>query len=273
MSRRFLTGYAAADGTYRLGLQTDAGLHALYGDMATLDNLLQVPAQSLMDKLEQSMGESVEAAPVSVQWPGSVHVWAGGLTYGEQAKTAERPPLFHKALGSEVVEHDAPVGIRFDAALSIPEAELAVVLNHRLEVVGFTLGNDMTARDIVREDVFYLAQAKVYYGSCALGPRIWLQPGAADFPNITIRMTVEREGDVVFTGETQTRNIKRPLASLVDYLGRCKPFPEGVVLLTGSGINIPMEFSLVSGDVVRITAEPIGALVNPVRTVNALHGR
>ena len=172
-----------------------------------------------------------------------------------------------KALGEEVVGDGAPAGIRFDATWSVPEPELAVVFNRNLEVVGFTIGNDMSSRDIEGENPLYLPQAKVYERSCVLGPRIWLQPGCAEWPAADITIVIRRAGVAVFEGATSTAQINRPLAELRDYLGRCKRFPRGVVLLSGTGIVPPDSFTLEPGDEVQITIEPIGRLVNPVAVV------
>jgi 2-dehydro-3-deoxy-D-arabinonate dehydratase len=210
-------------------------------------------------------------------------VWAAGVTYkrSEEAReresnqsnmysrvySAERPELFFKSLGRDVVSSGQSVGIRYDAAWSVPEPELVVVLNARMEVVGFTIGNDMSSRDIEGANPLYLPQAKVYEASCAIGPRIWLQPGATTWPELTIQIAIRRGGQTVFEDRTSTANLHRTLADLVSYLGRCKRFPYGALLFTGTGIVPPDTFTLQAGDEVSINIDPIGELVNPVIVV------
>src|SRR5690606_5329488 len=182
-------------------------------------------------------------APVDGQ-----EIWAAGVTYErsrearqEEARDggdvyarvyfAERPEIFFKAQGWRVIGPGGEVGIRSDATWSIPEPELGVVFNPNLEVVGFTVGNDMSSRDIEGENPLYLPQAKVYTASCALGPGIVLNP-ATEWPSATISMKIERGGSVVVEGDIHTSRIKRTLSDLAQYLGRCYSFPDGVALLT-----------------------------------------
>jgi 2-dehydro-3-deoxy-D-arabinonate dehydratase len=210
-------------------------------------------------------------------------IWAAGVTY-EQSRTArqeeaqdggdiyarvydaERPEIFFKALGWRVVAPGGEVGIRSDATWSVPEPELAVVYNPALEVVGFAVGNDMSSRDIEGANPLYLPQAKVYTASCALGPGIVLNP-TDDWPSATISLTIERGGLAAFEGSVHTSRIKRTIRELGNYLGRSYSFPEGVVLLTGTGTVPPSEFTLAAGDVVRIQIEGIGSLTNTVKVV------
>ena len=125
----------------------------------------------------------------------------------------------------------------------------------------------MSSRDIEGENPLYLPQAKVYEGACAIGPRIWLQPGATRWPDVEIHLTIERGGAVAFSGQTSTAALHRTLGDLVDYLGRCKHFPFGAFLFTGTGIVPPDTFTLAEGDTVRIRIDPIGELANTVRVV------
>ena len=213
----------------------------------------------------------------------SQEVWAAGVTYDrsrsarqEEAQDggdiyarvygADRPELFFKSYGEKVVGFEAEVGIRSDARLTVPEPELAVVLNPALEVVGFTIGNDMSSRDIEGANPLYLPQAKVYTASCALGPAVELS-SLLEWPQKAIRMWIERQEKIVFSGETHTKSIHRTLGDLLDYLGRSSIFPDGAVLLTGTGIVPPLEFSLEADDVVQIEIEGIGRLTNPVQIV------
>jgi len=217
-------------------------------------------------------------APVDTQ-----EVWAAGVTYERSREArqqeaidggdiyarvyaAERPELFFKAHGPRVVGPGGAVGIRTDAAWSVPEPELGVMLNPALEVVGFTVGNDMSSRDIEGANPLYLPQAKVYTASCALGPGVMLQT-AVDWPATTIRIMIHRAEQVVFEGEVHTRRIHRTLAELIEYLGRSNAYPDGVVLLTGTGIVPPDEFTLAGDDVVSIQIDGIGTLTNAVKVV------
>jgi 2-dehydro-3-deoxy-D-arabinonate dehydratase len=210
-------------------------------------------------------------------------IWAAGVTYERSREArqqeavdggdvyarvyqAERPELFFKAQGWRVVGHGAEVGIRADATWSVPEAELGVVFNPAMEVVGFTVGNDMSSRDIEGANPLYLPQAKLYRASCALGMGIRLNP-SSEWPDTTIRMTIKRSSETVFYGDVHTSRIRRKITELADYLGRSMDFPDGVVLLTGTGIVPPAEFTLDAGDIVEIEIEGIDMLVNTVKVV------
>jgi 2-dehydro-3-deoxy-D-arabinonate dehydratase len=234
---------------------------------------------------------AAQATPVSVA-PGTLgapigqqEVWAAGVTYkrSEEAReresnnsnmysrvySAERPELFFKSLGADVVGNGQPVGIRCDATWSVPEPELVIVLNSRMEVVGFTVGNDMSSRDIEGANPLYLPQAKVYEAACAVGPRIWLQPDLGAWPDVAISISIQRDGNSVFSGETSTAAIHRTLADLVMYLGRCKKYRYGAYLFTGTGVVPPDTFTLAAGDEVRIRIDPIGELINRVIVVGS----
>lgn len=284
----FLFGYRTPDGV-KLGLQKGQTPYAL--DTAAVPSLTwllaNVPASDLLTQLNDAVAESLPN-DTAVTLNGLLDqqpIWAAGVTYktSEEAReresenstiytrvyAAERPELFWKALGHEVVSLGDPVGIRYDAAWSVPEPELTVVFNARREVIGFTIGNDMSSRDIEGANPLYLPQAKVYDDACALGPRIWLQPGAASWPQLEIRIRIERDGAAAFSGVTSTAKLHRQLPELADYLGRCKRFPHGALLLTGTGVVPPDDFTLRAGDVVRINIDPIGELVNTVHVVGA----
>jgi 2-dehydro-3-deoxy-D-arabinonate dehydratase len=194
-------------------------------------------------------------------------VWASGVTYkrSREARTQEstvkdvyervyaasRPELFFKAPGHRVVGPGMHVRIRRDSQWNVPEPELTLVLNRSLEVIGYSAGNDMSSRDIEGENPLYLPQAKVYDGSCALGPAIYLSTENA-LANVPISLSILRAGKSVFTGETSSSEMKRSLGELASYLGRELSFPQGVFLMTGTGIVPPDGFSLVPGDIVRI---------------------
>ncbi|WCJ58158.1 fumarylacetoacetate hydrolase family protein [Fontisphaera persica] len=211
-------------------------------------------------------------------------VWAAGVTY-LRSKTARmeesalsasaydrvydalRPELFFKSLPEKVVGPGQPVGIRSDAHWSVPEPELALVFNSRGRLAGITIGNDMSSRDIEGENPLYLPQAKVYRGSCAVGP--WIRVGAdeAEARRWEIRLEITRAGGTVFSGETPVDRLKRSFAELGSYLYRCQEFPHGAVLLTGTGIVPPDHFTLEPGDRIAITLTGVGRLENPVVTV------
>lgn len=188
---------------------------------------------------------------------------AGGSSFYDRVYDAARPELFFKCAGWRVRGPGQPVRIRRDARWSVPEPELALVVNARGEIVGYTIGDDMSSRDIEAENPLYLPQAKTYDGSCALGPAVLVheQP----LPRATtIAVRVRREGAVAFEGATSLERLRRPLEELVAYLFRETSFPAGCVLLTGTGIVPPNDFALRVGDEVEIEVPAIGTLRNPV---------
>jgi 2-dehydro-3-deoxy-D-arabinonate dehydratase len=156
------------------------------------------------------------------------------------------------------------VRIRQDARWNVPEPELALVLNSRLELVGFTVGNDMSSRDIEGENPLYLPQAKCYDGSCALGPWITLASAMPAPEQITIELLIERDGRQAFAGATSVGQMARTFADLIGWLGRDNSFPQGVLLLTGTGIVPGDDFTLAPGDAIHITIAGIGTLSNRV---------
>lgn len=199
-------------------------------------------------------------------------VWAAGVTYRrsrearehesdvkdvyEKVYSAERPELFFKATGWRVMGHQMPIRIRQDSQWNVPEPELTLVMNGRKEIVGYCVGNDVSSRDIEGANPLYLPQAKIYNGSCALGPGIILAE-ADQLVDLAIQMDIMRAGEVVYQGETRSSQMKRALGELVGYLTQEIDFPYGAFLMTGTGIVPTDEFSLQPGDVVQIT---IGAL-------------
>ena len=186
----------------------------------------------------------------------------GGDVYA-RVYAAQRPELFYKGNARNVVGHGGEVGIRADSDWDVPEPELAVLFNPALEVVGFTIGLDMSSRSIEGENPLYLPQAKVYNASCALGPHITLM-SAEEWPFFRISMSIERDERAVFQGTTDTDQLARRLPELADYLGRSNDFPQGVFLLTGTGIVPPADFTLQSGDLVRAEISGLGAMENRV---------
>ena len=188
---------------------------------------------------------------------------AGGGTFYDRVYEAARPELFFKATAWRVRGPHAAIRIRRDATWSVPEPELALCVNARGEIVGYTIGNDVSSRDIEGENPLYLPQAKTYDGSCALGPAIYVTKEALS-PDTTIAIRITRETDVVFDGSTTLSQMRRTPQELVEFLYRETSFPQGCILLTGTGIIPPDDFTLMSGDLVEITIEPIGTLSNVV---------
>ena len=211
-------------------------------------------------------------------------VWAAGVTY-QRSKTARmeesetsasvydkvydapRPELFFKAIGEKVVAPNDAVGIRKDATWNVPEPELALVFSSKGRLVGYTIGNDMSSRDIEGQNPLYLPQAKVYRQSCAVGPFVRIGVLETEARTWTIHLRIQRGTNVVFQGETSVGQIKRRFDELASYLFKSQTFPYGVVLLTGTGIVPPDNVSLQAADVVRISISGIGVLENTVAMV------
>jgi 2-dehydro-3-deoxy-D-arabinonate dehydratase len=241
--------------------------------------LLNLPSASIAQVAGAlPSGQAVGDAPLLAPIEASQEVWASGVTYlrSREARKAEsevgdvyekvydatRPELFFKAPGWRVRGQAQDVNIRADSRWNVPEPELTLVVNSRLEIVGYTAGNDMSSRDIEGENPLYLPQAKVYDGSCALGSGIVLC-GADALRDMRIGIQIRRAGLVAFEGSVSTAQIKRPLEELVAYLGREMEFPNGVFLMTGTGIVPPDHFTLEAGDAVDITIGEV-RLSNPV---------
>ena len=191
---------------------------------------------------------------------------AGGGSFYDRVYSAARPELFFKATGRRVVGPGAPVRIRSDAKWSVPEPELTLVVNAAGEIVGYTVGNDMSSRDIEGENPLYLPQAKVYDGSCALGPCVLVAQDPKELlaRETAIAITIDRAGNSAFRGQTTLAELKRDPRELVEYLYRDNSFPQGALLLTGTGIVPGDDFTLATGDRIRITIDGIGTLENEV---------
>ena len=240
------------------------------------------------DRLFDEAQRSTRTASLSEDEIGTVlaplvsqDVWAAGSTYKRSRNTdieetrtgggniydrvyhAERPQLFFKSTGRRVIAHEGAVRIRSDAASSIPEPELTLVVSPAGKIIGYTTGNDMSSRDIEGENPLYLPQAKIYDGSCAIGPCVLLATEPI-CPETGISLEIERNGDIVFCGNASLSGLKRSLEQLVEYLFRENSFPEGVYLMTGSPILPPDDFTLAGGDRIRIAIEGIGTLENYV---------
>ena len=187
---------------------------------------------------------------------------AGGGSFYDRVYAAERPELFFKATGRRVVGPGQPVRIRSDAKWSVPEPELTLVINPAGTIIGCTIGNDMSSRDIEGENPLYLPQAKVYDGSCALGPCVLLTSVVSR--ETGIRVEILRAGKQVFAGDTTLKELKRDPKELVRYLYKDNSFPKGAYLMTGTGIVPGDDFTLQHGDLIRISIDGIGVLENPV---------
>jgi len=208
-------------------------------------------------------------------------IWAVGVTYLRSKKArmeesdfsanaydrvyeAARPELFFKCFPEKVIASGDLVGIRKDARWNVPEPELVLVINSRARIVGYSIGNDMSARDLEGENLLYLPQAKIYDRSCAIGPWITLGGDEATARTWKIHLSIQRSGQIVFQGDTAVSQIKRGFDELVSYLFRSQTFPRGAVLLTGTGIVPPDDFTLKAQDIIQISINGIGALQNSV---------
>ena len=268
----------------RLGIEVENILFALPADSgpAEISEWLSQtdPVGWILDKKKKTATTIVESEieilpPVDVQ-----EVWASGVTYFrskvarmeeseeggdfyDRVYDAERPELFFKSTAGRVVGCNQPIRVRRDSEWNVPEPELVLVISSRGKVVGYTIGNDVSSRSIEGENPLYLPQAKVYDGGCAMGPAILVKTDGQNTER-RIGMTISRDGDIVFEGEVSTEKIKRTEEELAEYLFRELTFEHGVFLFTGTGIVPPHDFTLLSGDVVRISIEGIGTLENPV---------
>jgi 2-dehydro-3-deoxy-D-arabinonate dehydratase len=186
---------------------------------------------------------------------------AGGGDFYDRVYAAERPELFFKATARRVVGPASAVRIRSDAKWSVPEPELTLLINPSGKIIGYTIGNDMSSRDIEGENPLYLPQAKVYDGSCALGPCVLLSTQPLS-KSTSIRLEIARQGTTIFSGSTTLAELKREPQQLAEFLFRDNSFPDGAFLMTGTGIVPGDEFSLASGDSIRISIDGIGVLEN-----------
>lgn len=264
------------------------------GHFRLLDLLQVDQARSLMDVLNapdpiglakfliDQQSPLLDPRQVTVMAPiDRQEVWAAGVTYKrsqvarmqeseagashyDKVYTAPRPEIFFKATPNRVSGPGEPLRVRADSAWSVPEPELALVISPTRKLVGFTVGNDMSARDIEGENPLYLPQAKVYNGCCGLGPYVWIPEGPVDRPATKIRLTIERGSSVAFKGETDLAQMKREFEELIDWLTRENDLATGAFLLTGTGIVPPDDFTLVDGDLVHIEITGIGTLTNPI---------
>ncbi len=187
-----------------------------------------------------------------------------GASHYDRVYTADRPELFYKANPGRVSGPGEPVRVRADSAWSVPEPELALVISPEMKLVGYTIGNDMSARDIEGENPLYLPQAKLYKQCAGLGPCVLLPEFPLDRAGTKISLRIDRRGKAVFTGETNLGQMARSFEDLISWLGRENEFPKGAILMTGTGIVPDDDFTLEQGDQVSIEITGIGTLTNPV---------
>jgi 2-dehydro-3-deoxy-D-arabinonate dehydratase len=271
------------DSTPQVGLIDGEQVVPLASGTQALSAILH--ADDVLHKIQERRDAArhrYDFASIKVQAPiDNQEVWGAGVTYerSKQARQEEseqggsfydqvyhaaRPELFFKATPSRVAGPSHPIRVRGDSRWCVPEPELALVISPQLNLVGFTIGNDVSARDIEGENPLYLPQAKVYDGCCALGPVITLasfMPAATD---TEILLEIDRGGKPIYAGDTSAGRMVRSFGELIEWLGRDNHFPGGLILLTGTGIVPPDDFSLQAGDLVRITIGGIGTLENPV---------
>jgi 2-dehydro-3-deoxy-D-arabinonate dehydratase len=259
-------------------LAEEAGLDAvLGGEPGALAALLVGPAAGPVPEGARPM------APVGAQ-----PVWAAGVTFVrsrdarleesrgldayDKVYLAERPELFLKALPGTARGPGEPIGVRADSSWDVPEPELAVVADRRGEIVAYTIGDDVSSRSIEGENPLYLPQAKLYRGSCGLGPCLVPVAEAPEPQDMKIALAIERDGAELFSDRCSVADMKRGLGELVDWLWRGQDLPLGAVLLTGTSIVPPPELTLRSGDRVRISITGLGELTNPVELVDTAGG-
>ncbi len=276
-----------ADGALHVASVSDEGVRLL--DLTQIDNCRMLSdvlhaadppalARFLIDPNSGPIkpNEVEFLAPIDRQ-----EVWAAGVTYKrsqvarmeesehgashyDRVYTADRPELFFKATPQRVSGPNQPVRVRTDSRWSVPEPEFTLVISPQGKIVGYTIGNDMSARDIEGENPLYLPQAKVYRQCCALGPCVLLVEQPLDLAATTISLSIRRSGSEVFAGSTNLGQLNRKLPELAAWLLRENEFPAGAFLLTGTGIVPPDEFTCRAGDVIAISVSGIGTLTNPV---------
>jgi 2-dehydro-3-deoxy-D-arabinonate dehydratase len=272
-----------SSGGINLGLSHKGQLIGYFQPNSELHHLLRLSADELRMQIENTFQPGAAnnlPAPILAPIDGETEVWAAGVTYkqSEQARieesgtpdiyakvyAARRPELFFKATPRRVAGPDAPIVVRTDSTWDVPEPELVLVVNAHAEIIGYTIGNDVSSRSIEGENPLYLPQAKVYTGCCGLGPGITPAWEVPDPYNLTIHLAIERNGQVYWEGETSTRELKRRFDELVTYLFLENDFPDGVFLCTGTALVPERPFTLEPGDVVQIDIDQLGTLRNPV---------
>ena len=250
--------------------------------VASLAELLTLPLDEIRNLVAQASQKSELFSHDRLLPPvdGLTEIWASGVTYNRSRSAreeesdhadvysrvykAERPELFFKSVAWRVTGDGEPIGVRSDSKINAPEPELALVCNAKGEIVGLTICNDVSSRSIEGENPLYLGQAKIYSGSCALGPAIIPIWEISDIYSLEVSVSVVRKGEVVWSGKTSTSEMHRRFEELVEYLFRQMSFPSGVFLSTGTGIVPNIDFNLSVGDSVEVSISDIGKLVNQV---------
>jgi 2-dehydro-3-deoxy-D-arabinonate dehydratase len=275
--RRRLARGPASDGPDEL-LEDGASIDGvLGGDPGALEALLAAPAGGQVPDgarlLAPAGGQPVWAAGVTFLRSRDARLEESrGLDAYDKVYLAERPELFLKALPGTARGPGQPIGVRADSDWDVPEPELAVVADRRGRVVGYTIGDDVSSRSIEGENPLYLPQAKLYRGSCGLGPCLVPVAEAPEPQDMEIALAIERDGAELFSDRCSVADMKRGLGELVDWLWRGQDLPLGAVLLTGTSIVPPPELTLRPGDRVRISITGLGELTNPVELVDTTGG-
>jgi 2-dehydro-3-deoxy-D-arabinonate dehydratase len=278
-----LARYRTDSGTASVAIVEAQLLVPLVGPAVTLTEILEADApEARANALRDPQARPIPVASAALLAPlEQQEVWAAGVTYkrsrtarmeeSESAATlydrvydSARPELFFKATPHRVSGPGAPLRIRHDSLWNVPEPELALVLNSQLQLVGCTVGNDMSSRDIEGENPLYLPQAKTYDACCGLGPWITLASAMPRLEETGIRMAVVRHERDVFVGKTSVSQMARSFDELIGWLRRDNSFPNGAILLTGTGVVPDSDFTLERDDVVEITIDGIGTLSNPI---------
>lgn len=269
-------GVGVIDGSHVRPLLIDGKFETLADILHTPDPVATVAELLKTSPAPLPLASVTVMAPVDRQ-----EVWAAGVTYKrskvareeesagaaqfyDKVYTAARPELFMKATPERVSHPGQAIRVRRDSKWSVPEPELTLVVSPEMKIVGYTVGNDVSSRDIEGENPLYLPQAKIYAGSCAVGPWVTLAASAPKITEAEIRLVIRRGEAVVFDGSTAVSQMARTLEDLVSWLGKENAFPNGVLLMTGTGIVPPDAFNLSPGDAVDITITGLGTLTNPV---------
>ena len=273
-------------GSVKVGAREQGESTAHLLAVESLAELLTLEKSTLLSTISEALqsSETTEVARLLPPVDALTEVWAAGVTYKRSRAAreeesdqpdvysrvyeADRPELFFKSVAWRVVGTGEPIGVRSDSAINAPEPEIALVCNSFGEIVGVTICNDVSSRSIEGENPLYLPQAKVYAGSCALGPGFVPIDQIPDIYNLEISVAVKRDGEVIWDGVTSTKEMHRTFEDLVKYLFLQMTFPQGVILSTGTGLVPSMSFNLSTEDEVTVGIERIGTLVNNVTSAS-----
>ena len=269
-------GVARVEGDQLWPLDLSGGQYRSLFDVLEADNPHEAAEFLAREEDKIPLAEVRLLPPIDQQ-----EIWAAGVTY-KRSKTARmeessaaascydrvyaspRPELFFKATPHRVAGHGQPLRIRTDSNWNVPEPELTLVLSSKLQLVGFTVGNDMSSRDIEGDNPLYLPQAKCYNQCCGIGPWITLPVGMPPRNDIGIRLVIHRGGKSIYDGRTSVDHMARSFENLIGWLGRDNSFPTGALLLTGTGVVPDSSFTLQPGDIVEIKIDGVGTLLNPI---------